>query len=421
MLMLRFRPCCPLLRISSVLLAVAAVLADSRHAMRAAPAPLAPYTKLALEPAFLCEGATFGDLNRDGQLDAISGPYWWAGPDFKSRHAIYPALPFDPLRYSDNFFSFVHDFNNDGWNDVLVLGFPGVDASWFANPGAKGGMWRRHVVFLPVDNESPTFGRLLGDNQPPVLVCMSRGRIGYATFNPKDPVLPWTFRAISPPGNWGRFTHGLGFGDVNGDGRHDILEKDGWWEQPASLAGDPVWKQHKFPFVGKDRGGAQMYVYDVNGDGKNDVITALNAHGYGLSWFEQIAAADGSLTFEEHPITSNKENEHLAGVQFGQPHAIALIDFDGDGLLDILTGKRWWAHGPTGDVAPNAPPVLYAFLLRRDASGAARYEPHLLDDTTGVGTQIVAADANGDGQPDVIVGNKRGTAVLLSQRRTAQP
>ncbi len=387
-------------------------------AVWAADPGVASYRKLALNDVFFSEGATFGDLNNDGKPDAISGPYWWEGPDFKVRHEYYPALPWDPLRYSDNFFAFTHDFNGDGWNDILVLGFPGVDASWYQNPGAKGGPWRRNVVFLPVDNESPTFGRVLGADKPPVLLCTSRGRIGYATWDAKAPSTPWVFHPISPPGGWQRFTHGLGFGDVNGDGRNDILEKDGWWERPASLAGDPVWKQHKFPFAGTpSRGGAQMYVYDVNQDGLGDVITSLHAHGFGLSWFEQTRATNGTISFKEHRITSPVEAELINGVQFAQLHAIDLVDFDGDGVLDILTGKRWWAHGPKGDAQPDAAPVLYAFLLRRGANGTASYVPHLINDTTGVGTQIVAADVNGDGRPDIVVGNKRGTAVLLSQKK----
>ena len=392
-----------------------AFLASAAWAATSTPAK---YRKLALDDRFFSEGATFGDYNRDGKMDVASGPYWWAGPDFKTRHEYYPALPYDPLKYSNNFLSYSHDFNGDGWIDILVLGWPGIDASWYENPGSAGGMWRRNVVFLPVDNESPTFGDLLGKGQP-ALICMSAGRIGYATYEPRDPVRPWKFHAISPPGPWQRYSHGLGFGDVNGDGRKDILEKDGWWEQPASLAGDPVWKLHKFPFAGtvpNAKGGSQMFAYDVNGDNLPDVITALDAHGYGIAWFEQTRGADGAISFKQHAITSTTPEEKIAGVQFSQPHAMAMADFDGDGLPDLLTGKRWWAHGPKGDVDPLGTPVLYAFLLRRSADGKASFVPHLIEDTTGVGTQVTTGDFNGDGRPDVVVGNKRGTAVILSEK-----
>ena len=396
-----------------LLLATASVVA----AGAAAPS-VARYRKLVLNDQFLSEGATFGDLNRDGHADAIAGPYWYAGPDFKQRHELYRPYVFDPLRYSDNFFAFVHDFNADGWNDVLVLGFPGVDASWYQNPADTGKPWRRHVVFHPLDNESPTFGDILGNGQL-ALLGTSGGRIGYVTFDPKDATKAWSFHAISPPGPWQRYTHGLGFGDVNGDGRNDILEKDGWWEQPASLAGDPAWKKHAVAFA-PGRGGAQMYVYDVNGDGRGDVITCRDAHGYGLSWFEQTRASDGAIAFREHAITSTKAEEKIGGVQFSQPHAIALIDVDGDGLNDIVTGKRWWAHGPRGDADPNGTPVIYAFLLRRGANHTATFTPHLIDDASGIGVQLVLADANADGRPDIVSANKRGTFLFLSEKSSAK-
>lgn len=392
---------------------ILAFASASVAASGAEPAP-ARYRKLHLDERFFAEGSTFGDLNRDGHPDAIAGPYWYEGPEFKARHEFYPAHTWDPLRYSDNFFAYAHDFNADGWNDILILGFPGVDASWFENPGAKGGMWRRRVVFLPVDNESPTFADVLGNGRP-VLLCMSRGRIGYATWDPKDPARPWTFHPISPQGPWQRFTHGLGFGDVNGDGRNDVLEKDGWWEQPASLKGDPVWTHHKFAFAAGDRGGAQMHVYDVNGDGRADVISCRNAHGYGLSWFEQTRGAGGEISFREHRITPLQGGEKIAGVQLAQMHAIDLADFDGDGRLDILTGKRWWAHGPKGDVDPEAAPVIYVFLHRRAPDGTVTFQPHLIDNTSGIGVQIVAADVNRDGRPDIVSSNKRGTFVFLSE------
>jgi hypothetical protein len=157
----------------------------------------------------------------------------------------------------------------------------------------------------------------------------------------------------------------------------------------------------------------------VNGDGLNDVITARDAHGYGLSWFEQIRAVDGTISFRDHPITSTKAGEKLRGVQFSQLHAVELVDLDGDGLKDIVTGKRWWAHGPEKDPEPTAAPVIYAFLLRRDGKNGARFEPKLIDDASGVGVQLVLADANGDGRPDIVSANKRGTFVFLSEKSPA--
>ena len=49
------------------------------------------FKKLHLDKYYWSEGANFGDLNKDGFADAISGPYWWEGPDFTKRHEIYAA------------------------------------------------------------------------------------------------------------------------------------------------------------------------------------------------------------------------------------------------------------------------------------------------------------------------------------------
>jgi hypothetical protein len=392
------------------------------------------FQRLQLSDQFWSEGANFGDLNRDGKNDLVSGPWWYEGPDFSKRHEFYPStttfnLKLGPMttvkvpgfegtlgvanKYSDNFFVWVLDFNKDGWNDILVVGFPGQDTSWFENPQGREQHWMRHKVFDQTDNESPVFTDLTGDGKPE-LVCITKGRYGYASPDWKQPALAWKFHPISPDKKYGKFTHGMGVGDVNGDGRADLLEKDGWWEQPASLDGDPVWTFHPQKFGG---GGAQMYAYDVNGDGMNDVITALAAHGFGLAWFEQHRDG-GGIKFREHVFMNRTPQENKYGVKFSELHAIDLVDMDGDGLKDIVTGKRFWSHGRTGDPDRNDKAVLYWFQTVRGADKSVDFIPHLIDDNSGVGTQVVAGDINGDGLPDVVIGNKKGTFVQLHRKKT---
>jgi putative membrane-bound dehydrogenase-like protein len=375
---------------------------------------------------FLCEGASFGDFNRDGKGDVVSGPFWWEGPDFVARHEIAEPVAYDPLHYSKNFFAFPYDFDRDGWLDVFFVGFPGERAWWAENPRGEERRWAEHDVFPTVDNESPWFTDVTGDGQPE-LVCISGGAWGYATFDPKEPAKAWTFHAISPNLGLQRFTHGLGVGDVNGDGRPDLLERTGWWEQPAELRGDPQWKKHDFLFS-SGHGGAQMLVDDVDGDGDADVISSLNAHEWGLSWFEQVqdasaasgASGSAAITFLEHRLMNSPADPHPKDVCFSELHALAQADVDGDGLKDFVTGKRYWAHGPTGSPGAGDPPVLYWWkLVRKTAggaagqSGAATFEPHLIHDDSGVGVQVVAGDLDGDGRCDVVVGNKKGTFVHL--------
>ena len=399
------------------------------------------FEKTRLTDKFWAEGIAAGDFNRDGRMDVIYGPYWWAGSKFLERHEYRPASTTFKKKaadgseqtvegyegglgvnnaYSDHFFSWTHDFNQDGWIDVLHVGMPGEPGFWYENPRGRPGHWQRHTILGAVDNESPAWTDLVGDSRPE-LVCNHQGRFGYAAPDWSDSSRPWTWHPITPDHKYHRYTHGLGVGDVNGDGRKDLLEKASWWEQPASIEVDPEWKQHKFTFSpptdeGIAVGGAQMFAYDVNGDGLNDVITAVAAHGYGLVWWEQVRNSD-EVTFKRHIIIGKTPEDSRHGIAFSQLHAVEMADFDGDGLQDILTGKRFWAHGPTGDVDPGGPAVLFWFQLVRGANGSADFIPLKIDDDSGVGTQVGFADVNGDKRLDVITGNKKGASIFLQKPR----
>lgn len=399
---------------------------------------LRTFRKIPLTPHFWAEGAAAGDFNHDGKMDVVYGPFWWEGPAFATKHTYRPATTTFKRKaangaeevvpgyegalgannaYSDAFFTWTGDFNGDGWTDILVVGLPGENAFWFENPKGQAGDWVRHVALDVVDNESPGFLELTGDGKPE-LVCNSKGFFGYAAPDPKHPTEPWRFHPISPNNNYHKYTHGLGAGDVNGDGRPDLLEKDGWWEHPASLTGDPVWTKHPADFCPADPGvpvgGAQLFAYDVNGDGLADVITCLSAHGYGLAWYEQLRQG-GQISFKPHVFMNKQPQDNAYGVKFTQPHALDLVDVDGDGLKDLVTGKRFWAHGPQGDPEPNAPAVLYWFKLVRGPNQTAEFVPHLIDDNSGVGTQVMVVDVNGDKRPDIVVGNKKGGHVFIQE------
>jgi hypothetical protein len=154
-----------------------------------------------------------------------------------------------------------------------------------------------------------------------------------------------------------------------------------------------------------------MAVYDVDGDGDSDVVTSLQAHGYGLAWFENKG---GGLSFAAHPLLGLPSEKDKYGAAFSQLHALAAADLDGDGLKDIITGKRKGAHG-AGVADIDSPAVLYWFRLTRPAGQPPRFTPYLIDSEAGIGTQITIADVNGDGRPDILVARRRGAFVFFNE------
>ncbi|MFT5689501.1 MAG: hypothetical protein ACI8PQ_002347, partial [Planctomycetota bacterium] len=295
------------------------------------------FERTQLSDVYFSEGAGFGDVNGDGQVDLIYGPYWFAGPEFKIAVEILPVVPQPMEFYADNFFNWLHDFNGDGNVDLLVVGLPGTPAFVYEHPGIDqlDQHWIKHQVFDKVANESPQFLDIDGDGQPELL-CTTNERFGYLEFNGEKPFETWSFQPVSSVETKIRFGHGLGAGDIDGDGRQDVLYPGGWFQQPVDT-GAGEWIHHAAAFT-SSYGGADMYAYDVDGDGDQDVIATVAAHDFGVAWYEQTIE-DGQRAFEEHLIVGSLPEHNKYGVVFSEPHALSLVDMDGDGLKDIVTGK----------------------------------------------------------------------------------
>jgi len=368
------------------------------------------WNTVTLHESFYAEGAGFGDIDGDGKGDLVSGPLWWKGPGFLESHVIYKTEDFDIRRYSDNFFSHVHDIDGDGDNDVLVFGFPGKEARLYLNNGdsVSTSEWEMVVVADQISHESPDFVDIIPGGLPEI-VCSNDRAFGYYEAG-ADPTERWKWHSVSEAGETvPRFGHGLGTGDIDGDGDLDVIDRYSWWENPSDPRSGKVWKKRNWVEELYERGGAQIHVHDVDGDGLNDIVTSLNGHGYGLAWFRQIQSSDGLVRFERNDIMGESSAQNPHGVAFSQLHAVELKDIDGDGLKDIVTGKRWHAHYGK-DPGNNQEPVLYWFRCLRTSEGV-EFLPYLIDNDSGVGVDVLVEDLNGDKRLDVVTASKKGVSI----------
>jgi len=365
-----------------------------------------------LNDFFYSWGATAGDINHDGVMDVIAGPFYFLGPDYTERREFTAARSYSASNnFPEGMVYYSYDFTGDGWSDIICVDSRPIYL--YVNPKGEPRRWDRYNVVPSATSEIEVFGDIDGDGKPEILFTGPRGVMAYAKPDPANSTAVWRVHTISEPGLAG--AHGMGLGDINGDGRVDVVNNRGWWEQPAAGAGDALWKFHPSPF---GNGGAEMGVYDVNGDGLKDVVTAITAHRWGLAWFEQKRDPRGNISFVRHDIMGDFGTKNAGGVTFSQPHAAAFADMDGDGVPDMIAGKRIYSHLESHiDPDPYGAAVLYWYRTVRNpkAEGGAEFVPELIHNRSGVGSQFVVTDLNHDGAPDIVISDVKGTFIFWNQ------
>ena len=198
------------------------------------------FRKTVLDTRFVAEGVAVADVNRDGKLDIIAGNVWYEGPHWMP-HEIAPVQSVDRAHgYSNCFNSWAVALNRNGWVDQLVIGMPGERAFWRENPGKAGGPWREHAVWRSACNESPLFVDLLGNGKRVLVMGYDDDKMAWFEPSP-DPYAEWQCHDVSRekgPGSQ-RYSHGLGVGDINGDGRNEILTIEGYYVMPRDPRSGP--------------------------------------------------------------------------------------------------------------------------------------------------------------------------------------
>ncbi len=388
------------------------------------------WVRIQLDARFRSEGVAAADLNNDGFIDVVAGDVWYQAPKPGSgsyteaskwtMHELRMPGEFVAGKgYSNSFCNYTYDVDRDGWHDVIIIGFPGEPCYWYRNPGVTGGNWAEHQIWTSVCNESPKFEDIDGDDIPElVLASQPEAQMGLISISELAGTSESdVFHPISKPsampkdaGNRGidngsfRYSHGLGVSDMDLDGYQDIIIRFGWWKAPRTIDSKALWDFHPIRIATADGeqplpDSGHIYARDFDLDGDVDLILS-SAHRHGVWWAEN----PGPGAWELHTIDES----------YSQTHAMEEVDINGDGFLDYVTGKRFYAHNGA-DPGGNDPVVMYWYETKIETGRTPQFIPHeiVAGRNTGIGTQFMIRDMNADEQPDIVLSNKKGVNVLL--------
>jgi len=339
------------------------------------------------------ETCAFADINGDGRLDIVSGEYWYEAPKWTPHR--FRELDFTN-GYIDIFSDLPMDVDGDGRPDVVSCEFFGKRLRWYRNPGKTAGLWKEQLIDSGFSGEFAFLVDLDNDGKArEVLPNYLDKNAPLAWYEPKNGA--FVKHVISPKS----MGHGIGVGDINGDGRNDVITPQGWFEAPPDpRAGE--WTFHADFKLGTT---GFIYTLDINGDGRNDIVTSL-AHDYGLLWFEQGVGSQWT--------------RHVIDDTYSQAHALTLVDLNGDGRNELLTAKRYMAHDH--DPGAREPLGVYWYEYRKSSDGkTVEWIKHVIDYSTraGGGMQIPVADIDGDGDLDFAAGGKSGLFLFENLTKSA--
>lgn len=357
------------------------------------------------------ENATVADLNRDGHTDIVSGSFIFDGPHFVPRMYRPNHLATDYLHENS---VHTHDVDGDGWLDIIAGGWKEDGIWWYKNPGdsaaARKREWEMHIPWAPrpLTTTRGTMEMFAlrdydGDGVPELHSANYRRQHPLEVFRftkSAEGAIALTPFVLGREGGG----HGMAFGDVNGDGREDVLCEIGWYERPA---GDPwagPWKFHPETDLLKMHPSCPFVVKDLNGDGRLDIIFG-RGHNVGLYWREQLAPkSDGTTQWRQHTIDET----------WSQAHALALADLDGDGEEELVAGKCLWAHDG-GDPGAADPPAIYYYKWHRAQGTFTRHTIAAPGEGIALNRQFAVVDLNQDGRPDLVAPSKRALWVLFNE------